>query len=42
MRGLARALQVDIKRGMQAGFDAYLTKPLEIQLFLAKLDDLLG
>ena len=38
----ANAMKVDFERGMQAGFDAYLTKPLDIQAFLAQLDRLLG
>jgi PAS domain S-box-containing protein len=37
----ANAMQVDIERGRHAGFDAYLTKPLDVQAFLAQLDRLL-
>ncbi|MDH4191104.1 MAG: ATP-binding protein, partial [Betaproteobacteria bacterium] len=34
----ANAMQRDIERGRQAGFFAYLTKPLDVALFYATLD----
>jgi PAS domain S-box-containing protein len=38
----ANAMKADIDRGREAGFDAYLTKPLDVQRFLATIDRLLG
>jgi PAS domain S-box-containing protein len=37
----ANAMQADIERGRAAGFDAYLTKPLDVPVFLAQVDQLL-
>jgi len=37
----ANAMERDIKKGLAAGFTDYLTKPLDIQKFLALLDTLL-
>jgi CheY-like chemotaxis protein len=37
----ANAMQADIQRGRAAGFDTYLTKPLDVPVFLAQLDQLL-
>jgi CheY-like chemotaxis protein/anti-sigma regulatory factor (Ser/Thr protein kinase) len=37
----ANAMPADITRGSEAGFDAYLTKPLDVPQFLAHLDRLL-
>jgi CheY-like chemotaxis protein len=37
----ANAMQVDIERGRVAGFDDYLTKPLDVKLFLLHVDRLL-
>jgi PAS domain S-box-containing protein len=37
----ANAMQSDIQRGRTAGFDAYLTKPLDVPVFLAQVDELL-
>ena len=37
----ANAMQADIRRGRDAGFDAYLTKPLDVPVFLAQVDELL-
>jgi len=37
----ANAMQSDIQKGRAAGFDAYLTKPLEVPVFLAEVDQLL-
>ncbi|MCO7245539.1 GAF domain-containing protein [Halomonas sp. Mc5H-6] len=38
----ANALPSDIKRGLRAGFDAYLTKPIDIKQFTDTLNPLLG
>jgi PAS domain S-box-containing protein len=38
----ANAMASDIDRGRQAGFDAYLTKPLDVPTFLAEIDRRLG
>ncbi|TIC83409.1 PAS domain-containing hybrid sensor histidine kinase/response regulator [Crenobacter intestini] len=38
----ANAMPRDIERGLAAGFAAYLTKPLDIPLFLATVDRLLA
>jgi signal transduction histidine kinase/ActR/RegA family two-component response regulator len=38
----ARAMQADIDKGKQAGFDAYLTKPVEMTVLLAHVDELLA
>jgi len=38
----ANAMRADIERGLAAGFDAYLTKPIDLNRFLAQLDCLLG
>jgi len=38
----ANAMPRDVERGMAAGFAGYLTKPLDIPLFLATLDRLLS
>ncbi|GAB4475780.1 MAG: ATP-binding protein [Burkholderiaceae bacterium] len=38
----ANAMAGDIEKGRRAGFDAYLTKPLDVPAFLAELDRLLG
>jgi len=37
----ANATQADIERGHAAGFDDYLTKPLDVKLFLSHVDRLL-
>jgi PAS domain S-box-containing protein len=37
----ANAMRADIDRGRAAGFDAYLTKPLDVPVFLAQVDALL-
>ncbi len=37
----ANAMQADIERGRAAGFDDYLTKPLDVRLFLSHVDRLL-
>jgi len=37
----ANAMERDVKKGMEAGFTDYLSKPLDIQKFLALLDKLL-
>jgi signal transduction histidine kinase/CheY-like chemotaxis protein len=37
----ANAMPGDVARGEEAGFDAYLTKPVKVEQFLAKLDRLL-
>ena len=34
----ANAMPKDIERGLKAGFDAYLTKPLDLSVFFAELD----
>ncbi|WP_078411500.1 hypothetical protein [Priestia abyssalis] len=34
-------MQADIEAAMNIGFDAYLTKPLNINEFLAVLDEIL-
>jgi len=36
----ANAMRTDIERGREAGFDVYLTKPIEVPLFLAEIDRL--
>ncbi|MEG3079793.1 ATP-binding protein [Halomonas sp. 5021] len=38
----ANALPSDIKKGLRAGFDAYLTKPIDIKQFTDTLNPLLG
>ena len=38
----ANAMPRDVARGMAAGFTAYLTKPLNLDLFLQTLDDCLS
>ena len=38
----ANAMPRDIKRGVEAGFTDYLTKPLDVTLFCKMLDELLG
>ena len=38
----ANAMESDIEKGRQAGFDAYLTKPVDVEALLAHLDKLLG
>jgi len=38
----ANAMPADIAKGRGAGFDAYLTKPLDVPAFLAELDRWLG
>jgi CheY-like chemotaxis protein len=38
----ANAMASDIDKGRQAGFDAYLTKPLDVPMFLAEIDRRLG
>ena len=38
----ANAMQDDIRRAMQAGFDLYLTKPIDVPRLLAEIDRLLG
>ncbi len=37
----ANAMQSDVQRGMQAGFKAYLSKPIDVSNFLEVLDDVL-
>jgi signal transduction histidine kinase/ActR/RegA family two-component response regulator len=37
----ANAMQADIQKGRAAGFDAYLTKPLDVPVILAQIDQLL-
>jgi CheY-like chemotaxis protein len=37
----ANALPRDIQRGLAAGFDDYLTKPLSVDRFMAALDQAL-
>ena len=37
----ANAMQSDIRRAMQAGFDQYLTKPIDVPGLLAEIDRLL-
>ena len=34
----ANAMHSDIEKGMQAGFNDYLTKPLNVEEFLALID----
>jgi PAS domain S-box-containing protein len=38
----ANAMPTDIERGLAAGFDDYLTKPIDVPRFLAVVDDLLS
>jgi len=38
----ANALPREVQRGLDAGFDRYLTKPIEAQAFLQVLDEVLG
>ncbi|MAG37041.1 MAG: hypothetical protein CL878_12465 [Dehalococcoidia bacterium] len=38
----ARAMPQDIARGLAAGFDQYLTKPIDVPSFLAVIDQVLG
>ncbi|GMV57058.1 MAG: hypothetical protein AMXMBFR72_01780 [Betaproteobacteria bacterium] len=38
----ANAMASDIEKGRRAGFDSYMTKPLDVPTFLAELDRLLG
>lgn len=38
----ANAMNQDIKIGMDAGFDAYLTKPLDIRLLMTELEKVFG
>ena len=38
----ANAMQADIRRALQAGFDLYLTKPIDVPRLLAEIDRLLG
>jgi len=38
----ANAMASDVEKGRRAGFDSYLTKPLDVPSFLAELDRLLG
>jgi CheY-like chemotaxis protein len=38
----ANAMQRDIKRGLEEGFTAYLTKPLDMKKFLKTVDSCLG
>jgi CheY-like chemotaxis protein len=38
----ANAMPADIAKGRAAGFNAYLTKPLDVPAFLAELDRWLG
>ncbi|MDX2367853.1 MAG: response regulator [Colwellia sp.] len=38
----ANAMPKDIEKGIKAGFDDYITKPLDIQKFLKSVDDILA
>ena len=38
----ANAMERDIKAGLEAGFDAYLTKPLDISLLMVELEKAFG
>jgi CheY-like chemotaxis protein len=38
----ANAMQDDIRRALQAGFDLYLTKPIDVAQLLSEIDRLLG
>lgn len=38
----ADAMPIDIERGLNAGFRRYLTKPLNVELLLQSLDEILG
>jgi len=38
----ANAMKGDLERGLEAGFSAYVTKPIDIPAFYALLDDLLS
>jgi protein-histidine pros-kinase len=38
----ANAMTGDIKKGMAAGFVRYLTKPIEVDVLLAAIDDALS
>lgn len=38
----ANAMQSDIQEGLNAGFDVYLTKPLDITLLMAELEKVFG
>lgn len=38
----ANAMQKDIQRGMDAGFDDYITKPIDVRALLKSVDDRLG
>lgn len=38
----ANAMQEDVDRGLEAGFDSYITKPINIALFMEVVDRLLG
>lgn len=38
----ANAMQSDIKAGLDAGFDVYLTKPLDITLLMKELENVFG
>ena len=38
----ANAMQAQIDEGMAAGFDAYLTKPLDISLLMKELEKVFG
>ena len=37
----ANAMQADVERGMQAGFKAYLSKPIDVTNFLEVLEGVL-
>lgn len=38
----ANAMPRDIERGLEAGFDRYLTKPLDLPTLLATIDSFVG
>lgn len=38
----ADAMPLDVERGLQAGFQAYLTKPVRFDTLMQALDDLIG
>jgi CheY-like chemotaxis protein len=38
----ASAMKHEVKKGKQAGFNDYLTKPIDVELFFKLLDEYLG
>ena len=41
-QGQRYQLEVDIKKAKRAGFNKYLTKPIDVDQFLDTIDEILG